>query len=98
MNPWVVLPIIALGVLYVMLPVALTVFGRYRFRKFLRCPVTSEEAWVLVDARRAGVSSLFGRPSLRVRSCSLWPGRSECGQGCLQAGTPDAPEATTPNS
>ncbi len=84
MNPWIVLPIIALAVLYVLLPVALAVFSRYRLRKPLQCPETSAEAWVLVDARRAGVSSLFGRPSLRVKSCSLWPGRFGCGQGCLK--------------
>ncbi len=84
MSPWIVLPILALGVLYVALPVALEVFARYRHRKFLRCPVTAEEAWVLLDARRAAVSAAFGRPSRRVRSCSLWPAHYACGRDCLR--------------
>ena len=84
MNPWIVLPaIIALGVVYVMLPMGLEAFFRYRTRKPLRCPVTAEEAWVLINARRAGLSAAFGHPSLRVRSCSLWPARYNCRRDCL---------------
>ncbi len=84
MNPLIVIGvIIALGVAYVALPVALGEFLRYYRRKFLRCPVTGDEAWVLIDARRAGVSAVFGRPSLRIKSCSLWPARYACGRDCL---------------
>lgn len=85
MDPWIVLAaIIALGVVYVALPVALGEFFRYYRRKFLQCPVTGEEAWILIDARRAGASAAFGRPSLRIRSCSLWPARYACGRDCLR--------------
>ena len=85
MDPWIVLAgIIALGVVYVALPVALGEFLRYYRRKFLRCPVTGEEAWILIDAHRAGASAAFGRPSLRIKSCSLWPARSACGRDCLR--------------
>ncbi len=85
MNPWIIVTaIIALGVAYVLLPISLEVFFRYRLRKFLQCPVTGEEAWVLIDARRAGVSAAFGRPSLRIKSCSMWPARSACGRDCLR--------------
>ncbi len=84
MTPWIVLPIIALGVVYVLLPIALGVFLHYHRRRCLRCPATGEEAWVLVDARRAGVSAVFGRPSLRVRTCSLWPARYACERDCLR--------------
>lgn len=85
MNPWIVLTAtIALGVIYVALPVALGAFFRYHRRKYLRCPVTGDEAWVLIDAHRAGASAAFGRPSLRSKSCSLWPARSACGRDCLR--------------
>lgn len=84
MNPWIVLPaIVALGVVYVMLPIGLSAFFDYRHRKPVRCPVTGEGAWVLVNAPRAGVTAAFGHPALRVRSCSLWPPRDDCGQDCL---------------
>lgn len=84
MNPLtIVVAIIALGVFYVLLPVVLEAFFRYRRRKQVRCPVTREEAWVLVNAPRAGLSAAFGRPSLRVRNCSLWPPRDNCGRDCL---------------
>lgn len=84
MKPWIIVTaIIALGVIYVLLPIGLEVFLRYRRRKFLRCPVTGDEAWVLIDVRRAGVSAVLGRLSLRVRSCSLWPPRDNCGRDCL---------------
>ncbi len=84
MKPWIIVTaIIALGVVYVLLPIGLEAFFRYRRRKFLRCPVTGDEAWVLIDARRAGISSVLGRLSLRIRTCSLWPGRYACGRECL---------------
>ena len=84
MNPWIIVTaIIALGIIYVLLPIGLEAFFRYRRRKSLRCPVTAERAWVLFDARRAAVSALLGRPSLRVRSCSLWPARESCARQCL---------------
>ena len=85
MNPWIVLPaIIALGVIYIMLPTGLQAFLRYRPRKALCCPVSGDEARVLIDARRASLSAaLRGHPSLSVRDCSLWPARSGCGRDCL---------------
>jgi hypothetical protein len=86
MNPWTVLPaIVALGVIYIMLPTGLHAFLRYRPRKELCCPVSGDEARVLIDARRAGLSAaLRGHPSLSVRDCSLWPARSGCGRDCLK--------------
>lgn len=84
MTPWIVVAVIALGVVYVLLPVTLEVFARYCRRKFLNCPLTAEEAWVLLDARRAALSAAFGPPSRRVRSCSLWPARAACGRDCLR--------------
>ncbi len=85
MNPWIVLAgIIALEVVYVALPVALGEFFRYYRRKVLRCPVAGDEAWVLFDARRAGLSAVLGSCSLRVKGCSLWPARYACGRDCLR--------------
>lgn len=65
-------------------PFGLAEFFRYRLRKVLRCPVTAAEAWVLIDARRAGFSAVFGHRSRRIRTCSLWPARHACGRDCLR--------------
>jgi hypothetical protein len=83
MNPWTVLPALAaLAVGYVLLPVALTTFSRYRRQLNLRCPVTGETAGLFFHPGRAGLSACFGRPSLSVRNCSLWPEHAACGRDC----------------
>lgn len=83
MNPWVILPALAaLAILYVLLPVALTTFSRYRRQQNLKCPETGKEAGLYFDAGRAAVSACYGRPALSVQNCSLWPERSGCAQAC----------------
>ncbi len=83
MNPWTILSAITvLAIVYVLLPVALTTFARFRRQQSLRCPEASREAGLLFDPGRAALSACLGRPSLRVRNCSLWPARRGCGQQC----------------
>lgn len=94
MNPWVILPALAaLAIVYVLLPVGLTTFSRYRRQLNLRCPVGGEEAGLYFDAGRAGFSACFGRPALSVRNCSLWPERSNCGRLCTRLPEEDIHEA-----
>lgn len=76
--------IITLGVLFVLLPLAVHTFQRYRSKKVVRCPETKGLAEVDIDAPRAAFSSAFGRPLLRVKNCTLWPKRKGCGEGCLR--------------
>ncbi len=76
--------IVALGVLFVLLPLVVHTFQRYRNRKVLRCPETQGLAEVDIDASRAAFSSAFGKAILRVKNCSLWPKRKGCGEGCLR--------------
>ena len=83
-NPFLVVgAIIALGVLYVMLPVFLDVFRRYREGKTVTCPRNSERASVNVDAERAAFTALIGKPQLRAKNCSLWKDEVFCKQECL---------------
>lgn len=98
MDPVVVLPLlIAIGVIFVMVPVGLAVYAHYRRQKLVRCPETDGDAAVLIAAGRAGIAAAFGGRSLRAVSCSLWPERRACGQACLR-GEVDAlvPAATPP--
>jgi len=75
--------IAAIGVIYVLLPVALSVFAEFREPKQVTCPESSEPARVLVDARHAAVTSAVGLRTLRLRGCSRWPHRGGCDRSCL---------------
>ena len=83
--PWIVLAaIVALAVAYVLLPVVGAVFLRFRGTKELACPETGATAKVGADARWAALTAAFRHPVLRVKDCSLWPGRRACEQNCLR--------------
>ena len=83
--PWITAAaIISLGGLFVLLPVVLNTFQRYRYKRVVKCPETGGLAEVDVDAPRAAFSSAFGRPLLRIKNCTLWPKRKGCREGCLK--------------
>ncbi len=83
--PWIVIAaILAIALLYVLVPVVTDAFPRYRRRKILRCPETGRDTGVAIDASKAALTSAFGPPVLRVKDCSLWPQREECRQECLE--------------
>ncbi|MBI2902286.1 MAG: hypothetical protein HYY12_01680 [Candidatus Methylomirabilis oxyfera] len=79
----VVASIVAIAVLFVLLPVVADTLRRFRSKQSLRCPETGREAEVSVDAHQAAWTSAFGRALLRVKMCSLWPQREGCAQDCL---------------
>ena len=83
--PWIVLAaIVALAVGYVLLPVVSAVFLRFRGTRELACPETGTTAKVGADARWAALTAAFRHPVLRVKNCSLWPGRRGCEENCLR--------------
>jgi len=84
-NPLTVIAaILGAAVLYVLLPVGLHTFRRFRKRRVVGCPETGRDAEVGVDAIRAALGSTLGRRRiLSVRECSLWPERKDCPQSCL---------------
>lgn len=57
--------------------------SRYRGIKIVACPETGGCAVVEVDTLHASLTSIAGRPDIRLESCSRWPMKSECGQECL---------------
>jgi hypothetical protein len=82
-EPWAVLGGLAVvAFVFVLAPVAGSVYFRLRAPQWLRCPETQWPAAVAVDARRAAWTAAFSRPRLRVRSCTLWPRRAGCDQRC----------------
>lgn len=88
--------IVALAIVYVLLPVTVEAFLRFRARRQLTCPETGMNAEVGVDARLAGFTAAFRHPVLRIKSCSLWPKRAGCGQACLGQLEERKPEALQP--
>ncbi len=84
MNPWLVVPaLVAVAVLYVLVPVGMAAAAHFRWKKIVRCPLTGQDASIYVE--RAAVAEILGLRSLRrVGACSGWPAPAEgCRQGCL---------------
>lgn len=60
-----------------------SVWRKYRGHRAMSCPEDRNPAGVTVDLLHVMATSL-GRPQLRLESCSRWPEKSGCGQGCLR--------------
>lgn len=76
--------IVAVGVLDNVSAVLRHFYGRFRHGKVVTCPDTENLADVQLKAGWAAVTALFRRPVLRVKSCTLWPGKKGCAQGCVK--------------
>jgi hypothetical protein len=84
-TAWITIAAITvLGIVYVTLPIFIDYFRRYHRKRVLRCPETGMLVEVDINARRAALSSLFGKPLLKVKDCTLWPWKRDCNQSCLK--------------
>lgn len=82
-DPWAVLAGLAVvAFVFVLAPVAGSVYLRLRAPRWVRCPETYLPAAVAVDAGHAAWTAALSRPRVRVRSCTLWPRRAGCAQRC----------------
>jgi hypothetical protein len=57
---------------------------RFRGDRLVTCPETRQPAAVRVDAAGVSVTAAMGEPVLRLRQCSRWPEREDCGEDCLR--------------
>jgi len=55
----------------------------YRRVQVITCPETQAPVAVKLHVVRAAATSLSGNADLRVKSCSRWPEKRNCGQECL---------------
>ncbi|MFQ5684942.1 MAG: hypothetical protein ACE5HC_16940 [Candidatus Binatia bacterium] len=76
--------IIALAALYVLVPLIIHTFQRYRKKRVLKCPQTDGLAEVDIDAPRAAFYSALGKQLLKVKACTLWPKKKGCDERCLK--------------
>jgi nucleotide-binding universal stress UspA family protein len=84
MNVWLILlGIVVIAALCVVLPVAATTFSHYRRAWRLSCPADGATAQIVIDAPRAAIGAVLGRPTLEIARCSLWTRLRFCKQECL---------------
>lgn len=79
----VIAAIAALGLIYVVFPVVLEAFMRYRKIRRVTCPEEEKTALMNIDAKAAALAAAKGKAQLRVSNCSLWPEKNNCAQHCL---------------
>lgn len=58
-------------------------FSRYRGLRVVTCPETKNPAVVEVDSLYTSLTSAAGFPDIRLKDCSRWPIKKQCGQECL---------------
>jgi hypothetical protein len=80
--------VILMGFFYAVLPFALDEYRRFRHQKVVTCPDTHGLAEVKLNARWAVLTAIFRKPVLRVKSCTLWPKKKGCGEGCVKENWP----------
>src|SRR5215470_11462087 len=76
--------IAVLTIFYVLLPLMLDAYGRFRGKRLVTCPETHHPAAVDLDLKRVALTVATGKGPLRLRQCSRWPERHDCGQECLR--------------
>ena len=57
--------------------------SRFRGSRIVTCPETNRPTIVEVDALHASLTSTVGLPDIRLKDCSRWPIKEQCGQECL---------------
>jgi hypothetical protein len=80
--------IVLFGLLFVVVPVIFDAYNRYREGKLITCPETRDPAEVALKTRQAAFGAAFGKPSLLVGRCSLWPKKQGCGEKCVKENWP----------
>ena len=82
----VVIAVLALAVgLFVFRSIpALRAYFGYRGKRLITCPETHKTEAVDIAAGEAAVGAFLTDPTLRLKECSRWPERQDCGQECLK--------------
>jgi hypothetical protein len=78
-----ILVIVAIGLVYVALPVMADVYFRFRRRHTVVCPETGLDAEVKIDAWHAAATAIPGPPRRHVAECSRRAEHARCGEECL---------------
>jgi len=60
------------------------VYLKLRGARVITCPENHRPAGVKVNAAHALITALEGHEDVRLKSCSRWPEKQDCGQECLR--------------
>jgi hypothetical protein len=82
-EAYLVIAIVAFTIIYFVVPLVVGTIARYRGKHLVTCPETRQPAAVDIDVKHAALSAVAGPPDLRLKDCSRWPERHDCGQECL---------------
>ncbi len=74
---------VALVIVILAVRLARTYFAM-RGTRVVTCPENHHKAGVELDARTAALSGVLHAPELRLRSCTRWPEKQDCGRECLR--------------
>jgi len=83
---WVAVAVLGIGAALFVCRAILSVqtyFG-YRGKRLITCPETHKAEAVDIAAGKAAADIFLSEPTLRLKQCSRWPERQDCGQECLQ--------------
>jgi hypothetical protein len=83
LDLYFVIVVLTLSALYFLVPRLVGSYLKFRGKRVITCPETRKPAAVDVDVRRAALTAIVGEPHLRLKDCSRWPGKKDCGQECL---------------
>jgi hypothetical protein len=76
--------IIAIAIVYGVVPIMAHTYYRFRGPRTVRCPETGKEVQIELYAGRAAATAVPGPPELHVHHCALWPARQGCAERCVQ--------------
>jgi hypothetical protein len=89
-NPLMLIAgIVAMGLVFVVVPIGIDAYRQYRYRKVITCPQTHGLAEVSLNSGLAALGAAVGRPVIGVKSCSLWPQRKGCDENCVAENWPE---------
>ncbi|MFZ0889687.1 MAG: hypothetical protein WA005_14635 [Candidatus Binataceae bacterium] len=76
--------VVGVAIIYIVVPIALDTYMRFRGPREVTCPETKEPVRIQVDARYAAATAATGLPKLRLAECTRWPQRGDCNQDCVE--------------
>ena len=70
-------------VLAVYFGIALTTWIRLRGARVVTCPETHKPVAVTLDREHAALTAVWDTADLKLATCTQWPERQNCDQGCI---------------
>jgi hypothetical protein len=83
MSIYVFVPLVFAVVLLVYVGIAIATWRRLRGLRVVSCPETRRPAGVTVDLGHALATAVWEAADVRLASCSCWPERQGCDEGCV---------------